>query len=85
MPPPEMLSWISFPSITVFNSMLPANGKPTSGGIGHQRRQERSEAHPPSPAPAHPLDVADLVHFLVTEGYSITGQIIRVDGGRSIT
>ena len=32
-----------------------------------------------------PQDVASLVHFLCTEGSYITGQIIRVDGGRSIT
>jgi pteridine reductase len=32
-----------------------------------------------------PEDVASLVHFLVTEGAYITGQIIRLDGGRSIT
>ena len=32
-----------------------------------------------------PEDVANLVHFLVTEGNYITGQIIRLDGGRSIT
>jgi pteridine reductase len=32
-----------------------------------------------------PADVADLVHFLATEGSYITGQIIRLDGGRSIT
>ena len=32
-----------------------------------------------------PKDVADLVHFLCTEGGYITGQIIRLDGGRSIT
>lgn len=30
-------------------------------------------------------DVANLVHFLATEGSYITGQIIRLDGGRSIT
>jgi pteridine reductase len=30
-------------------------------------------------------DVASLVQYLVTEGKYITGQIIRVDGGRSIT
>lgn len=29
-------------------------------------------------------DVAKLVHFLVTEGSYITGQIIRLDGGRSV-
>jgi pteridine reductase len=32
-----------------------------------------------------PADVADLVHFLVTDAAYVTGQIIRLDGGRSIT
>ena len=32
-----------------------------------------------------PKDVADTVHFLCTEGSYLTGQIIRLDGGRSIT
>jgi pteridine reductase len=32
-----------------------------------------------------PQDVANLVHFLCTEGSYMTGQIIRLDGGRSIT
>lgn len=32
-----------------------------------------------------PVDVAKLVRFLVTDGTYITGQIIRLDGGRSIT
>ena len=32
-----------------------------------------------------PQDVADTVHFLCTAGSYITGQIIRLDGGRSIT
>jgi pteridine reductase len=32
-----------------------------------------------------PEDVANLVHFLATAGSYITGQIIRLDGGRSIT
>jgi pteridine reductase len=31
-----------------------------------------------------PEDVANLVHFLVTSGSYVTGQIIRLDGGRSI-
>jgi pteridine reductase len=32
-----------------------------------------------------PEDVANLIHFLCTEGSYITGQIMRLDGGRSIT
>lgn len=32
-----------------------------------------------------PGDVAETVHFLATAGSYITGQIIRLDGGRSIT
>ena len=32
-----------------------------------------------------PADVANLLHFLVTDGSYVTGQIIRLDGGRSIT
>jgi len=30
-------------------------------------------------------DVARLVYFLATDGSYITGQVIRLDGGRSIT
>jgi pteridine reductase len=32
-----------------------------------------------------PQDVAETVHFLATAGNYITGQVIRLDGGRSIT
>ena len=32
-----------------------------------------------------PTDVAETVHFLCTAGSYITGQVIRLDGGRSIT
>ena len=39
----------------------------------------------PLQRPGTPQDVANLVHFLVTGGNYITGQIIRLDGGRSIT
>jgi pteridine reductase len=35
--------------------------------------------------PGTPDDVAKLVHFLCTSGSYITGQILRLDGGRSIT
>jgi pteridine reductase len=31
-----------------------------------------------------PEDVANLVHFLATEGSYITGQVVRLDGGRSL-
>lgn len=32
-----------------------------------------------------PEDVAGLVHYLCTEGAYLTGQILRLDGGRSVT
>jgi pteridine reductase len=32
-----------------------------------------------------PEEVASLVHFLATDGSYITGEIVRMDGGRSIT
>jgi pteridine reductase len=32
-----------------------------------------------------PEDVANVVKFLVTGGTYVTGQVIRLDGGRSIT
>lgn len=35
--------------------------------------------------PGNPSDVADLVQFLLDSGSYITSQIIRLDGGRSIT
>jgi len=39
----------------------------------------------PLARPGTPQDVANLVHFLATGGAYITGQIIRLDGGRSNT
>lgn len=39
----------------------------------------------PLDRPGTPEDVATLVEFLCTKGTYITGQIIRLDGGRSIT
>ena len=39
----------------------------------------------PLERPGTPQDVAELVHFLVTSGTYLTGQILRLDGGRSIT
>ncbi len=35
--------------------------------------------------PGTPRDVAQLVHFLATDGGYITGEIIRLDGGRWLT
>src|SRR4051812_31161683 len=35
--------------------------------------------------PGTPEDVANTAHFLVTQGTYLTGQIFRLDGGRSIT
>ena len=39
----------------------------------------------PLQRPGTPQDVAGLVHYLCTEGSYLTGQILRLDGGRSIT
>jgi pteridine reductase len=39
----------------------------------------------PLARPGTPGDVADLVHFLCTGGRYVTGQVIRLDGGRSVT
>ena len=39
----------------------------------------------PLQRPGTPHDVAELVHFLVTSGSYLTGQILRLDGGRSTT
>jgi pteridine reductase len=39
----------------------------------------------PLARPGTPRDVAEMVHFLCTGGSYVTGQIIRLDGGRSIT
>jgi pteridine reductase len=47
--------------------------------------QERYLKRVPLGRAGTPQDVANLAHFLCTEGSYITGQIIRLDGGRSIT
>ncbi|HEX8914111.1 MAG TPA: SDR family oxidoreductase [Humisphaera sp.] len=39
----------------------------------------------PLARPGTPEDVAGLVEYLVTKGSYVTGQILRLDGGRSIT
>jgi pteridine reductase len=39
----------------------------------------------PLARPGTPQDVAETVYFLVTAGNYVTGQVIRLDGGRSIT
>ena len=40
--------------------------------------------HVPLRRPGTPQDVANLVEFLITRGTYITGQILRLDGGRSL-
>jgi pteridine reductase len=47
--------------------------------------QEKYLKRVPLNRPGSPDDVANLVHFLVTTGNYITGQIIPLDGGRSVT
>lgn len=49
-----------------------------------QDQRQKYLARVPLGRAGTPQDVARLVRFLVTEGTYITGQIIRVDGGRSI-
>jgi pteridine reductase len=50
-----------------------------------QEDRERYLKRVPLGRAGRPQDVAELVHFLCTSGRYITGQIIRLDGGRSIT
>jgi pteridine reductase len=50
-----------------------------------QAEREKYLKRVPLARPGTPQDVAELVHFLCTSGTYITGQIIRLDGGRSIT
>lgn len=53
---------------------------------GHPEEEKRKYLNRvPLNRPGTPEDVANLVHFLATEGNYITGQIIRLDGGRSLT
>ena len=49
------------------------------------QEQEKYLKRVPLARSGTPQDVASLVHFLCSKGSYITGQIIRLDGGRSIT
>lgn len=49
-----------------------------------QEDREKYLKRVPLRRPGTPMDVAQTVHFLATTGSYITGQIIRLDGGRSI-
>ena len=49
---------------------------------GHR---DRYLARVPLARAGTPADAAELVHFLITGGSYITGQVLRLDGGRSIT
>ena len=50
-----------------------------------EEEKERYLRRVPLARAGTPQDVAELVHFLATGGRYITGQVIRLDGGRSIT
>jgi pteridine reductase len=50
-----------------------------------QEERQKFLKRVPLARPGTPEDVAELVHFLCTRGTYITGQVIRLDGGRSIT
>jgi len=49
-----------------------------------QEKQEEYLKRVPLARAGTPGDVAELVYFLCTAGSYITGQIIRLDGGRSV-
>jgi pteridine reductase len=49
-----------------------------------QEERDRYLRRVPLGRAGRPADVAELAHFLCTAGSYITGQIIRLDGGRSI-
>jgi pteridine reductase len=51
----------------------------------HEEEKARYLQRVPLARAGAPTDVAEAVHFLATKGSYITGQIIRLDGGRSIT
>lgn len=70
------------PEVTV-NGISPGvvqwpDGFPESQKAAYLRRTPLHRAGTPS-------DVANLVHYLATAGSYITGQVLRLDGGRSIT
>jgi pteridine reductase len=50
-----------------------------------QQDREKYMKRVPLARAGTPSDAAELVHFLATGGTYITGQIIRLDGGRSVT
>jgi pteridine reductase len=50
-----------------------------------ESEQEKYLKRVPLARAGTPADVAELVRFLVTNGIYITGQVIRLDGGRSTT
>ena len=50
-----------------------------------QSEQEKYLKRVPLARAGTPHDVAETIHFLCTTGTYLTGQIIRLDGGRSIT
>lgn len=69
------------PEVTV-NGIAPGVVKWPAGFPEEQKQSYLSRV--PLDRAGTPEDVANLVHFLCTGGSYITGQIIRLDGGRSI-
>lgn len=70
------------PEVTV-NGIAPGVVEWAEGSS--QEEREKYLKRVPLGRPGAPEDVADAVKFLCTRGSYITGQIIRLDGGRSIT
>jgi pteridine reductase len=50
-----------------------------------QSEREKYLQRVPLSRPGTPEDAAKLVKYLATDGSYITGQVIRLDGGRSLT
>ena len=69
------------PNVTV-NAIAPGAVLWNESATPQEREQYLSRV--PLARPGSPADVAELVEFLATRGRYVTGQTIRLDGGRAI-
>lgn len=70
------------PDVTV-NGIAPGVVEWPPGYPEHERKKYLKRV--PLGRAGSPADVANLVHFLVTVGTYVTGDILHLDGGRSLT